>query len=141
MAEGSYTGLVCYVSPNVEAHDADGNLCEGGWHYSVKRTENGDYPDRKLNLDPKSGEYSFASESDKSWHEKHHKRLVIIAPEGNVGFPHDAESVEATLRHLDQHEERIGALDPHEDGHMLSSPQEVAATRRWLKANPNGVRP
>lgn len=146
MADEKYEGPVCYVGHDHEA--CDGRQLEGGWHYTVipatlpdgtelkARGDESDptMPGEKLHFDAKSGEYRLAREGDKSHHEKHHKQLVTIAPHGALGNPETPEQIEAAMRHLDALEQRLGNLDPHEQDHLLTRPDEVAAARRWLES-------
>jgi hypothetical protein len=136
-----YKGAVCYAGHDHEA--ADGRALEGGWHYAVIQDENGnEMPDagHKLVVDPETGQFYDATDADSSHREKHHQRLVIVAVGGGIGEPQDAESIEATHRHLDDLEQRLGdsGLDPHERDHILTTPAQITGARRWLSTQGGG---
>ena len=133
MAAKAYKGVVCYVGHDQEL--LDGRSIEGGWHYAVVEDENGnEWPDPDHKLVCEEDGYRDATADDVSHHDKHHQRYVIIAPGGNIGEPHNAESVEATHRHLDELEARIEeqGIDAHERDHILTTPGQIAGARRWL---------
>lgn len=95
-------------------------------------------PGEKLYLDSDTGKYRLASDSDESWHDRHHERFNLIAPGGNLGDPQDADSVRAAADHLDRLEQRLGesGLDEHEDDHIFQTPDEIAHARRFLAKHP-----
>lgn len=92
-------------------------------------------PGEKLFLDAKTSKYRVAKDGDKSWHERHHKRLALVAPEGSIGQPETDEEYDAAHRHLNELEERMltGGLDPHEHDHLLQTPGDVHTLRTWLE--------
>lgn len=92
-------------------------------------------PGEKLSLDPKTGGYMLAGDGARSHHEQHHKRLVLIAPDGDIGQPRTDEEFNAVHRHLDALEKRISkrALDAHEHGHLNTTKQEIEVLRSRLK--------
>lgn len=59
----TYTGLVFYSD---------------GWHWSVDDDMN---LDRRLYLDEGTGQYRFAVDGDKSWHERFHQQYVELTLE------------------------------------------------------------
>lgn len=137
MPSKTYTGPICYVGQDQET--IDGRHVEGGWHYTVVQTDQGEAPGEKLHMDEKTGAVRLADTSDESWHQRHHKRYAVIAPGGNVGDPHNADAVKATEEHLDRLEKRLSeqGLDPHEADHIYTRPDQIEHARRWLQTHPN----
>lgn len=100
----TYKGPVCFVGQDHEA--ADGHQLEGGWHYTVVEGPDGtDMPGKKLFLSDE-GVFTVAKKGDEP-HSRHHKELVIAAIDGNVGEPHDQESIDATRKLLDRLESEL----------------------------------
>lgn len=134
MKRASYKGPVCYVGHDHEA--ADGRPLQGGWHYTVVEGPGGvDMPGEPLFLDHEIGRYRYATDSDASWHERHHQELTTIAVYGNMGEPRTAEEIEAAHRHLDQLEQRLTGegLHEQESDHALTTPEDVQFMRRQLE--------
>ena len=78
MSADYYTGPVCY---------------QDGWHYSV---DENDQPDKRLYLDEKDGSYRYATDEDKSWHERQHGQYAHIALEdGGAGLTVTADELDA----------------------------------------------
>jgi hypothetical protein len=150
MAQETYDGPICYVGQDQET--IDGRQVEGGWHYTVATVRvsigtdadgkdivvEGEAPGEKVWLSQDGKTMRLAKAGDESWFERHHERYNIVAPGGNIGEPHDADAVEATEQHLDRLEQRLGesGLDPHESDHILTTPDQIMHTRRWLAAHP-----
>ena len=136
--KGTYVGPVCFVGHDHEA--ADGHPLEGGWHYSVVKDDNGnDVPGEKLTItsDPdQEPTYRYATASDVSHHAQYHQKLKVVAPGGYMGEPQTVEELRACHQHLDDLSERIGNLDPHEKGHLITSAKDILLARKELNAHP-----
>ena len=136
----AYKGAVCYVGHDQDG--PDGRPLEGGWHYAVIEGPDGsEIPDADHKLVvTEDGGFRDATDSDSSHRQTHHRQLKIIAPYGSIGEPTDAESIEATHRHLDELEKRLATdgLDDHERDHILTSSTQIAGARRWLSTQGGG---
>lgn len=107
-------------------------------HLAYIESASFEVPDEKLYMDETTGECRFAVAGDQSWHERHHQRKAIIAMGGVVGEPDTAEDIAATHEHLDNLLERLGdeGVHEHEEGHILTTPAEIFATKKWLDKLP-----
>lgn len=137
VASETYTGPICYVGQDQET--IDGRQVEGGWHYTVVQTDQGEAPGEKVWMSQDGKTIRLAKDDDESWHNRHHKRYNVIAPGGNVGDPHDSDAVAATEEHFDRLEKRIGeqGLDSHEADHIYTRPDQIAHARQWLATHPS----
>lgn len=85
MADGTYSGDVCYVD---------------GWHHSVDDV--GD-PGERLVLED-DGTYRFATDADtESWHDRKHRGYVLVdVGEMHKSVPVSSEEMDAIQKLLDE---------------------------------------